>query len=768
MPAVESQPDTLSVVGGQLASETLETLLASARRQRHVLVAGAVIGFLLGIGFLLQAVPRYTSSTSILIDAKKVGLSTASQLEGTLTFETGVIDSQVQILLSDKLAGNVVDRLGLVNNQAFLDPPKSLIGTVVSGIGRVVQGVKDAFSSDPSPPDLSERPPEVRRLFAVRNIQSSLKVNRVARTYVLNVDFTSDNPMLATTIAGAFADAYLDDQLESKFDATRRASVWMDDRIRDLRAKALAADQAVQAFRARNNLTQASGRLINEQALSDATTQLSLARGELNAAKAKYDRLKQLIDANDTSGSVIESLGNPIISQLRGKFLQAAKFNGDITAKLGENHFQAQNARKEMAQYEKLIFEELTRLLGSYESEVKIAGDKVSSLERSIETMRLTNTADNEAQVKLRALEQDAQTYNNLYTAFLQKFQEATQHETFPVTDARIIAQATVPMMPSSPKTALVLAAALVLGCLGGGAVAAFREFRDRGFRIASQVREELGLEFLAYLPQVSPPPGKGARGRRSGRKGEALVLHATDPVLDYVLNEPLSRYAEAMRAMKISSSVAFGTKRPLLIGFVSAFPNEGKTTTAKNFASLAASQGERVLLIDADLRNPNLTRALAPRATEGLVEILGGRRNPTELMFVEERSGLSFLPGATHKRVPQTGEVLGSERMGRLIESLGERFDTIILDLPPLGAVIDALAVSQFVDGYFLVVEWGKTPRSVVRDMLVSLPAVAEKTIGVVLSKVTLDKLKLYTAYSSYGYTGDYQSRYYGNTSAS
>ncbi|OWK25737.1 hypothetical protein AJ87_07075 [Rhizobium yanglingense] len=250
-------------------------ILSAARRQIWVLVASVVVAVLLGILYLVQALPNYTSSASILIDAKKVGMTAATPLEGSLTFETGAVDSQLQILTSDKIASAVATRLGLQNNMAFIDPQGSYLTETVKGAIGLVRSAINVVTQAPPTPEVKDLPEPLRLLLAVNVLQDNLRVARVGRTYVFILDYSNPDPVLAQAIVGQYANAYLEDQLDSKFDSTRRATNWMEERIRDLKAQSLAADEAVQKYRADNNLVEASGRLIDEQSLTDATTQLT-------------------------------------------------------------------------------------------------------------------------------------------------------------------------------------------------------------------------------------------------------------------------------------------------------------------------------------------------------------------------------------------------------------------------------------------------------------------------------------------------------------
>lgn len=753
----------------QAVGNSALSILSAVWRQRYVLLAGVVLGLALGVAYLAQAIPGYTSTTTILIDSRKVGVTGIPALDSAMAFDSGVVDSQVQILLSDKLAGIVADRLGLADNVAFLNPPQSPLGrafgAVVSTIGRGY----DALVGTPPMGELMSLPLEVRRQVAVGKLRGNLKVTRVGRTYVLNVDYSDTDRVMARDIAAAYGQAYLADQIDSRIEIARNASAWMENRIRELRARADAADKAAEDYRVRNNLTAASGRLINEQALTEAMGQLSAARSEATAARAKYDRLKQIIDSRDYAATVVDSLASPIVGQLRTKYLQASKTNSEITAKVGADHYAADAARKEMAEYSRLIFEELTRMLQSYESDVRISTDKVATIERSVAGMRTLNASDSDAQRRLRSLEQEAATYNGLHNTMLQKFQETAQQQSFPVTDAGILSYAALPIRPSSPNTLIVLIASVILGGAFGAGLAALREVRDSGFRTSAQVREWLGLDFAGYIPKLPKNTfsiRRAPKSRGDGSGGERMIT-TLQPSLDYVRTNPLSRYAESVRALKVALDVKSNLRRPVVVGMVSVQPDEGKSTVAKNLASLLAAQGERVLLIDGDLRNPHLTRCLAPGALHGLIEVSAKTQTLDSVTYADPHSSLSFLPGATHKRFDASGDLLGSRGMADTMREACDKYDIIVLDLPPAGLLVDAAAAASLVDTYFLIVEWGRTRREAVRDLLVAHPELAEKINGVALTKVDMQKLKTFGAYGGYGYYTRYGARYYGDAKA-
>jgi succinoglycan biosynthesis transport protein ExoP len=416
--------------------------------------------------------------------------------------------------------------------------------------------------------------------------------------------------------------------------------------------------------------------------------------------------------------------------------------------------------RGEMEEYKRLMFEELNRIAESYKSELDVANARERSLADSVSQATSISATANETQVQLRELEREAETYKNLYQTFLQRYQEAVQQQSFPVTDARIISYATPPKGASFPRKPLVLALFFILGAAIGGSIGALREFRDRFFRTGEQVRSVLNLEFLGATPLIARekaiPPGDKAT------ESDVRLIRPTSSAANYVVEHPLSAFAETMRSSKIAMDLSVPGKKCKVIGVVSTLPGEGKSTVATNLARLLASQGAKTVLIDGDLRNPGATRLLARHAQAGLLEVLLEGRDVRDALVLDPKTRLVFIPAVVKQRVPHSSELLASIRMQNLLTKLGEEFDYIILDLPPLGPVIDARAIAGKVDGFIYVVEWGKTGRRAVRQTLETEPLIYEKCLGVILNKVDQERMKLYRLYGSNEYYYSRYSQYY------
>lgn len=732
---------------------TLDRVLVTVKRQYKLLLAVVLAVLALGYAYLRVAEPLYTANSYLLIDTRRVAGLEDSSVDVKDTVDDSTVDSQVEVIMAEANLLKAMDKLHLTSDPLFNADRPGFFGRIAAALGR--KPVADA-----GPPGQT---PEAKAFLHTREVlaqvQQRANVRRIGRTYVLNIAFTSPDAQRAADVANAIADQYLTDQLESKYDSTQRASSWLQERIQELRERSIAADTAVQKFKADHNLISAGGMLVNEQQLSELNTELVKIRSDTAQAEARYRRIKSIVDTGAMDAAVTESIDSPVIVEMRNKYLDASRRRDEVVRRLGPTHEAAQSLTRQMEGYQKLIFEELGRIAESYRSDFEIARNKEASLETSLNGMMGVSAQSNETQVQLRELERESETYKNIYTTFLQRYQQALQQQSFPITEARIITRAVAPQDASAPNVNLVMSGAALLGLMLGGGLSGLREYHDRVFRAGSQVREELGREFLGMIWSVS---SKRLRVSREPDPPGARQLRLASQAYRYVLDNPSSPNAETLRSVKVAADLVLHGQDARVVGVVSVLPGEGKTTVSKNLASLIAASDVRTLLIDCDLRNPGLTRAVASHATEGLVEAITANRPAGELLYVEPETGLHVLPCVVRQQVFHSSELLGSRAMAGILDWARSRYDYVVLDLPPLAPVIDVKVLEGQIDAFAFVVEWGQTPRRIVRSVLASNEALADKCLGVVLNKADPRRAQLYQAQEdSERYLGKYTNYY-------
>jgi succinoglycan biosynthesis transport protein ExoP len=744
----------------------LDRLLAAARRQIWVVALFAALGLALGVIYLLFTPSVYTAATNILLDDSLTKFAEDKETPPVGAQGDSMVLSEVEILKSARLARAVVMAQNLQDNEAFLHPPVSPVAWAKS----TIKGALRVFAQRPASSGSAE---DAKIGRAVGLLQQNLTAERVGRSFVIELSFSANDPKLAGAITRAYAEAYLADHLNANFDATQRATVWLQGRLDDLRQNSQEAALEVEKYRAAHGLTAASGELVSDQQLSDLNKQLILAQADTANALARYNQFKSIVDSgpenavrNATVPIEKGSSGSnaSVLTDLRTRYLDMTKRERDISARFGENHPQAVALRREEADVTQQIFGELKRLTESYRNEYEVAKSREASLRTNVGELSDQSSKSGQSGVELRALEQKSQALATLYQTFLSRYAEASQQRSFPIAQARVISQADDPVAASSPRKTMVLGLSMVLGLFAGAGAGALREFRERFFRTADDVQNALVVKFLGYLPIVGAgfsAPAKSKPGDAdAGAQPQQPVRETTIPrILRVAINAPASSFAETLRNVKLASDVVLQRSPCKVIGFVSVLPHEGKTTAAANFAGLLAANGSKTLLIDGDLRNPGLTRGLPLVPEKGLVEaVVGGDQRWQNTILVDRKTRLAILPAVVNGRLSHSSELISGPGMRDLIEAARQSFDYIVVDLPPLGPVVDAKAFAPLADGFVLVVEWGATPRALVRSALQAEPQIAGKTLGLVLNKTDVKKLP---RYGLFGGAEQYFDRY-------
>ena len=656
-----------------------ERLVKAGRRQIGILILFCILSLIGGALYLAHVVPRYTATAVVLIGSvkDKTGLSASI---ADLTYDAGAIDSQLEILKSEGLAQTVVTDLKLEASTIPKQPPSFLKG--------VLDQFRSMFNFGSASTDAAFDSSELaafQKRALISELEAGLEVRRVGRSYVINIDYTSPDRIAAADFANAFAQGYINDQLEARFASMKQASGWLEKRITDLKQKSMSSDLAVQRFKSEHGLLTSDGKLVSDQQLSELSTQLIMAQGDRARTEARYAQINSVIEKGDAAGVVAGTLESPVINDLRQKYLSAAQLKAQITDSAGPTHPQVLALQRSMDDYTKLIFGEMTRIATAYKSDAEVARAKEDSLRQSLAKLAGDNSARAQYMVELRELQREADSFRTLYTTFLDRMQQVEEGETSPESEARIITPASPPEAPAYPKRGIIMSLSLVFGLLAGVGVGAVREYKDNTFRTAGDVTKGLDLEFLGMLPTVKAPNS----AQLNQLEPDAGRVDSRDPILQYAVDQPLTSFAETLRAIKVAVDLQLGQSIPKIVGIISVSPDEGKSTVSKNFASLIAHFGLKVLLIDGDLHHPGLTKALAGHAENGLLEVLRGDTNLMDAVLREQESGLYFLPAVLKTRLLHANHSLSSPEMKHLLSEAGEQFDYVVVDLPPIGPVV-------------------------------------------------------------------------------
>ena len=414
----------------------IETFLNVVRRQLAPIAFVTVLTTALSALYLYVTPPTFKAGAAMLIDRGKVQFFQQQQMFLDSPVDAAAIESQIQILISDNIARAVIKNLHLAEGPEFGKPSAGLLGSVVNFL---------------RPRQPSSEADTTRRL--VSEFQSRLDVKRIGGSFMIAVDFTSHNAERAAQIANATVDAYINYQLQEKFEATHRGNVWLQDRIRELAAESAAADRAVADFKAKHNIASTgAGRLLSDQQLTDLNTRLLDAQSQTSAAQARLDRLESILTKNDdfddakVNAAVADSLSNTVIIQLRTKYLELLNRETDLRTHVGPDHLAVVNVRRQMHEIRHSIFDELQRIAEAYKSDLAIAKQRQQAVERALADVVSQSGKDNEVQSVLLDLESAAKARHSLYSDFEQRYAQSGPSESFAISDARLVAAATAPL----------------------------------------------------------------------------------------------------------------------------------------------------------------------------------------------------------------------------------------------------------------------------------------------------------------------------------
>lgn len=723
---------------GLASTDPYKSFIRTLNRQFWLVVV--IIGCATSLGFLYLFLtpPSFTATSTMVIDTRKIQVLQQQSVLGDAVVDAGIVQTELEIIKSPKISLSVINNLRLTKDPEF----NSSGGGPLSVIRNFIFGA-------PKPDEKSSGEEQlIRRTLAA--FDNRRTVSRVGTTYVMEIRFRSLDPKKSAEIANAVSTAYIADQLQAKYEATVRATVWLQQRITELRSQVSAADRAVVDFKRANNIIESgNGRLMNEQQLSEVSSQLILARAETAAAKARLERIQDVMKQEIVDASVADGLHSEVIIRLRNQYLDYAARERIFADRYGTGHLATVNLRTLMQEIRHNIDDEMKKIAEGAKSDYEIATTRELSLEKSLANSVSDSLSTRQAQIQLRELESNSQAYRTVYDSFLQRYMESVQQQSFPITEARVIGAAATPTEKSQPNTLLVLALSTAAGVMVSIAAGYLREATDRGFRTSSQIEEVLQTNCIATLPSVKVKKNCfSTEFDESDQKVERTVVNK-HPLLQYVIEEPLSRYAEGIRSLKVVMDLNSVLRSNKVIGFTSTLPDEGKSTIASNFAHLLAHAGRRTILIDADLRNPSLSRRLVPGAKAvGLVEVISGRIAFEDAVWTEPSTGLFFLPTDGSSKLIHTDEILGSEGMKNFVDGLREVFDYVIVDFPPLAPVIDTRATTSFIDYYVYVVEWARTNRDIAEQLLTEATEIHDRLLGVILNKANMSTMSRYEGY--------------------
>ncbi|WGM31822.1 polysaccharide biosynthesis tyrosine autokinase [Brevundimonas sp. NIBR11] len=716
-------------------------MLATFRRRLKLFLALALLVFVLVLVATLQATPLYTATASVMIDNRTEQVVDTQAVLSGLPADAATVDTEVEVLRSRRLAERVVETLNLDQDPEFngaLRPP-GMVQQATNALKELFSAAAPNGAKEPSPLEAQRQREQI-----VDGVRSRLDIRRVGMTYVMGVSFTSTSPEKAARIANAFAENYLLEQLQAKFEATRQANEWLNTRLGDLRGEVIQAEAAVEQYRNANNLLSASGATLTEQEISTYNQQLATVRATQAEEEARLNTARRQLAGGSTGDDVGEALGSAVVQQLRARRAEVSGRVADLSSRYGPRHPDMLRAERELADIDGQIQAEIGRIVSNLEARVQVSRERTRSMQGSLSGARGALAANNSAGVRLNELQRNAEASRTLYQGLLDRFKQTTSQEGLEESDARVVSRAIIPGGASSPNVPLNLMLGLVVALGAGLAGVILAEMLDAGMTTGEDVENKLGLPHIGSVPLVESIATASERGMAPA---------------DYLLAKPLSAFAEAIRALRTSIQFSRVGQTVRVIAVTSTLPGEGKTTTSVCLARSAAQAGQRVVIIDCDLRRRSVNRLIGIEPEVGLLEVLGGSASLEQALHLDAPSGAHVLPLTHTAFTPR--DVFNSQAMDQLVETLTANFDLVILDTAPVLAVADTRVLAAKADTVVFLTRWRATPQKAITNSLKLLDKAGAHVAGVALVQVDMRSQARYGYGDAGYYYGAYKSYY-------
>ena len=708
---MESAPVSPSKISGP--TRELQHYLDVLRKRWRVVTTVLIVSLAVAFVITIRMPKTYEATCSLVIE------STAPQvLEGvkdviemaaaTREFYT----TQYRIIRSHEVTQQVIDRLGLASDASYFGPIEA---------------------SQPA-----------NRDFMVEGLLKKVKVVGVRESHIANIQVSDVDPARATRIANAFADTYIEQNLDFKLEGARSAGTWLGEQTVDLRKKLESSEMELYRFRKERNLLDVG--LDDKMGMTRQNLQsLNAKITDVKAKRIELESIRTLILAAKNNISERESLpeirDNPVVQKLRENYLDLLKIKADLESRYGEKHPKIETIEHQMASVQRDYAKELDDVLRAFDKRYQALVETESSLLKWMGHEKQQALELAKLETEYRPLARDAENNGKVYSQINQRQKEINLTGMLKANNVRILDRATPPRTPVSPLLSVNLPIGAVAGLIFGLLLAFTIESLDNTIKSPEAAEELVGAPLLGVVPMLS-------QSRQH--------LSADAPERDLaVFKDPTSLAAEACRSIRTNMLFISAQKEFSLFSVTSPGPQDGKTTVAINLAVTMAQAGGRILLIDTDLRRPRIHRSFGLKSDKGISSVIAGDLPLKDAICKSEVPSLDILPCGPMP--PNPAELLHTERFRQILAECRSSYDRVILDSPPIGPVTDPAIIGGATDGVVLVLRAGHTTREATQFARRQLGDAGARILGLVINQTDRKGGRYGYGYSYYSQYGRY-----------
>jgi capsular exopolysaccharide synthesis family protein len=704
----------------------LRDYLRILRKHRWLIATIVLVTVTLVTIVSYRMAPVYKAVTRLEISGESPEMANLQQLLTVLPTDEEFLQTQVRILTSDDLALQTARALRLHEKPEF------------------------QVRAENVPAGTPFTPAEETRLIEMFRFSLDVQLLRASR--LVEIKFESTDPRLAADVANKLAEIYIENNFRKKYDSTMQAQEWMSGQLRELRDKMEKSHEALVAYEREKQIFAINeGQNVTLAKLGELNKELTLAQSERIVRESQLQLLR-----SRKLEEVPAVANNQVVVDSQKRLAMLTEELAEARSPLGPNHPKVKQLEEQIAEVRSQIEREKQLAANRIESEYQAAVRREQLLRQAVKNQEVAAGEMNQRLVEYSVLKREYETNQQLYEGLLTRVKEAGVSAGLKANNIHVVDRARPPIRPVRPRKMLNILISLVVGLVVGGLLAIFNEYLDNSVKVPEEVESLVNLPALGIIPSAMSVSGakRGYYSLSGNSKGRALANVGSGAHELATIAQPHSVIAEAYRALRTSILLSTSKHPPQTILVTSGQPREGKTTTALNLAITLAQRGDRVVLIDSDLRRPRVHRSFGLANDVGLSSYLAGVIGvddlPRPVPHIPNLYVVSSGPTP-----PNPAELLSSEPMDLLFRELRRQFDFVVMDSPPTISVADSMILAARADGVILVVHGGVTTRESLRQTHKMLSSVSARMIGVVLNNVDVRSAD-YQYYYSY-YYGDY-----------
>lgn len=689
--------------------------------------------------YMLRLPSIYEGKTTLQIDNEQTNAFNLKELRFA-TEDALYLNTQLKNLQNPRIAYLVAKTLDLEHNHAF-----------------EVKRRKNAEAKPQTLPvsssDLDAQAEMERLIDYSDELMDKIEIARLRDTRLVEIRYRHQERDLAKKIVDTWADVFIKNDLDTRRAGSKDSDKFLEVRIAEVTLELRHAEEKLLNYRRNNQVIDFGEKESTVIArLSGLNTALLEAENERKSLEGIY-KLAQEADP----ATIPEVQKDLYVQDLNKKLTELKQKRSELAVIYTPEWQEVKQADQQIAQVEGELRATHQRIIGAISNKYRAAVQREDSINKALNEQKGVSLNFTQDSISAKILQQDVDTNRRLLDTLLQSRKELEVTSASLKSNIRVTYYSALPRIPVAPRRVQNIILTFLLSLVAGLGLAVFLDYLNNKIETVEDIDRYLQLPALGVIPAFS-----GSKGRKllAGMPGKELApsgLNGNLPANGQVILtqvDATSSLAESYRQLRTAVLLSSAEHAPRTMLVTSSQPTEGKTTTSVNLAISLAQTGSSVLLVDADLRRPRIHKIFGLKNSRGSCNYLAG---DSELGALIQTAlpNLYVLP--VGPLPPNPAELLGSQRMRQMVETLSANFDYVVIDSPPVASFADGLILSSMVEGVIIVVKAGITSREMAQRTKANLQAVGAKVLGVVVNYIKLQP-------HDYYYYSTYYSRYYYN----